>query len=62
LRFDDHLSDCIRIVNGLVQGDPFSMLLYVVYASRLLRVAKGRKEGAFGYVDDASLLARGKTY
>ncbi|EIW77850.1 hypothetical protein CONPUDRAFT_61511, partial [Coniophora puteana RWD-64-598 SS2] len=64
LRFDDYTSAEIAIRNGIVQGDPFSMLLYVIYCSRMLRIADTdrRNELVIGYVDDTTLLARGKTY
>jgi hypothetical protein len=31
LRFDDYTSEIINIANGIGQGDPLSMLLYIPY-------------------------------
>ncbi|KAF7783210.1 hypothetical protein Agabi119p4_2586 [Agaricus bisporus var. burnettii] len=57
LRFDDFQSDPIRIDNGIGQGDPLSMLLYITYNADLLEIPNNLDEGAAGYVDDAYLLA-----
>ncbi|EIW79479.1 hypothetical protein CONPUDRAFT_58737, partial [Coniophora puteana RWD-64-598 SS2] len=64
LRFDDYTSEDIKILNGIVQGDPFSMLLYVIYCSRLVTTADpaSRKELTVAYVDDTTLIAIGKTF
>jgi hypothetical protein len=31
LKFDDYVSETINITNGIGQGDPLSMLLYILY-------------------------------
>lgn len=36
LRFDDHISKIINIANRIRQGDPLSMLLYILYNADLL--------------------------
>ncbi|KAF7773567.1 hypothetical protein Agabi119p4_5734 [Agaricus bisporus var. burnettii] len=57
LKFDDYLSDPTPINNGIGQGDPLSMLLYIVYNSDLLDIPESLDEDAIGYVDDACLIA-----
>jgi len=62
LKFDDYVSGLINIDNGIGQGDPLSMLLYLFYNADLFDLARNSKEDATGYVDDASILATGKTF
>jgi ribonuclease HI len=63
LRFDDHLSDWIPITNGIGQGDPLSMILYIIYNSDLVDVAKPRmgrealRELTLAFVDDTAFVA-----
>jgi hypothetical protein len=38
LCFDDHLSDLVKINNGIGQGDPLSMILYLFYNTDLLDI------------------------
>ena len=62
LKFDDFLSDWVPIDNGIGQGDPLSMILYLFYNADLLEVATGKGQAAVAYVDDANLYAEGDTY
>jgi len=63
LRFDDFESDWLPIENGIGQGDPLSMLLYVIYNSDLVDIAKKEKgELALAFVDDMALVVIGKTF
>jgi len=62
LRFDDHTSEWFDITNGISQGDPFSMLLYIVYDSDLVTVAKNKDELTLTFVDDTVLLAIAKSF
>ena len=62
LRFDDYVSDWVAITNGIGQGDPLSMILYIIYNSDLVDVAKGKNELALAFVDDTAYLAIGKTF
>ena len=39
LKFDDFTSEPIKIENGIGQGDPLSMLLYIIYNADLLEIA-----------------------
>ncbi|OJA13662.1 hypothetical protein AZE42_13373 [Rhizopogon vesiculosus] len=43
LRFDGFTSDWIPIDNGIGQGDPLSMILYIIYSSDLVEVATPRR-------------------
>jgi Reverse transcriptase (RNA-dependent DNA polymerase) len=62
LRFDDHLSDWVKINNGIGQGDPLSMILYLFYNADLLDVPTRKGQTAVAFVDDANLYAEGDTY
>jgi hypothetical protein len=63
LRFDDHTSEIIDIVNGIGQGDPLSMLLYILYNADLLDLPDNpMAEDTIGYVDDIALLATGTDF
>ena len=56
LKFDDYTSSWFELDNGIGQGDPLSMLLYLYYNSDVLEVLKGRDEMGLGYVDDMALV------
>ncbi|KAI0064808.1 hypothetical protein BV25DRAFT_1790987, partial [Artomyces pyxidatus] len=62
LRFDDFISDAIDIMNGIGQGDPLSMALYLYYNADLLTIPRGRRESAIAYVDDGLFIATGPTF
>jgi ribonuclease HI len=63
LRFDDYTSDFIDITNGIGQGDPLSMLLYILYNADLLEIIDDElNEDAIGYVDDIALIASGTDF
>lgn len=58
LKFDDFTSETINVINGIGQGDPLSMLLYIIYNASLLEITDNDEhEDALGYVDDIALLA-----
>jgi len=62
LQFDDYTSEWFDILNGIGQGDPLSMILYIIYDSDLVRTAKGKQELTLAFVDDTAFLAIGKTF
>jgi len=62
LRFDDYTSEWFNITNGIGQGDLLSMILYVIYDSNLVEIAKGKRELTLAFVDDTVFLAIGKTF
>jgi ribonuclease HI len=62
LRFDDHTSEAIRIDNGIGQGDPLSMGLYLFYNADLLSIPAEPNQLAIAYVDDVILYASGSTF
>jgi Reverse transcriptase (RNA-dependent DNA polymerase) len=63
LKFDNHTSEIINITNGIGQGDPLSMLLYILYNADLLDLPDNpNAEDAIGYVDDIALLSTGSDF
>ena len=63
LRFDDYISEYREITNGIGQGDPLSMLLYILYNADLLEIPDDElQEDALGYVDDIALVALGNNF
>lgn len=61
LKFDDFISDVIDITNRIRQGDPLSMLLYILYNADLLELPEDTTtEDALGYVDVITLLTVGE--
>ncbi|RDB20589.1 putative RNA-directed DNA polymerase from transposon X-element [Hypsizygus marmoreus] len=62
LKFDDFLSELIKISNGIGQGDPFSMMIYILYNAELLEIVRHLQESAVGYVDDGMAVAEGKDF
>lgn len=63
LKFDDHVSDIINIENGIGQGNPLSMLLYILYNTDLLDLPDDpASEDAVGYVDNIALIATGEDF
>ena len=49
------------IDNGIVQGDPLSMILYLFYNADLLENA-GKSEVKVGYVDDINFYVEGNMF
>ena len=63
LKFDDFLSELISIRNGIGQGDPLSMILYILFNADLLEMlALQLMEDSVGYVDDAITIAFGEDF
>ena len=62
LRFDDYTSNWFEIRNGIGQGDPLSMLLYIIYDSDLVDTPRSKKELTLAFVDDTVFLAIADTF
>lgn len=62
LRFDDFLSNAIPLRNGIGQGDPMSMIVYLFYNADILEVPRTRNELAVAYVDDSAFLVEGPSF
>lgn len=63
LRFNDSTSDWIHVRNGIGQGDPLSMIAYLIYNADLIDVANPRnKEMALAFVDDTAYIAIGPSF
>jgi len=62
LKFDDYTSDWFSLDNGIVQGDPLSMILYLYYNADLLDIASGKQDMCLGYVDDMALVVVGSSF
>ena len=61
LKVDDFMSDWIDIDNGILQGDPLSMISYLFYNSNLSE-DMGKMEAKVGYIDDVNFFAEGPTF
>lgn len=62
IKFDDFLSDPIQISNGIGQGDPLSMILYIIYNADFLELASNTSEDSLGFVDDAMAMVESKSF
>ena len=62
LSFNGHLSNWIPITNGIGQGDPLLMVLYIIYNSDLVEIAKGKSELTLAFVDDTAFIATGPNF
>ena len=62
LKFDDYISEWFHLDNGIVQGDPLSMILYLFYNVDILDIARGKHELCLGSVDDLALVAMAKNF
>ncbi|KIK16753.1 hypothetical protein PISMIDRAFT_80644, partial [Pisolithus microcarpus 441] len=60
--FDDFESDWIHIKNRIGQGNPLSMILYVIYSSDLVDMAKDKNELTLAFINDTALITIGKTF
>ena len=58
IKFDDYVSEPIALKNSIGQGDPLSMLLYILYNTEDLPV-NHKEEDALSYVDDKALVTTG---
>ena len=62
LRFDDHETDIFPVNNGIGQGDPLSMILYLFYNADLIEIPRNIKEDSKAFVDDSILVAFAKDF
>jgi hypothetical protein len=64
LQFDDFKSEWFPVTNGIGQGDPLSMILYIIYNADLVDVAKhqGKQESTLTFVDDTAFIAVGASF
>jgi hypothetical protein len=62
LIFDDFLSDPFPLLNGIGQGDPISMIIYLFYNADLIRIESEPNELVVAFVDDTALLAEGPSF
>ena len=57
LKFDGYISEWVEVDNGIVQGDPLSMILYLFYNADLIAEVK-KGEAKIAYVDDTNFTPR----
>ena len=62
LKFNNFLLDWISIDNGIGQGDPLSMILYLYYNANPIDVVSSRSQAAITFIDNANLYAEGAIY
>ena len=61
LKFDDYTLEWVKLDNGIGQGNPLSMILYLFYNADMLDVVWKKNELALGYIDDIALVATAKS-
>jgi hypothetical protein len=61
LRFDDYESDERTLTNGIGQGCPLSMILYIFYNADFLDIPQDKHEDAVGFVDNTMVMGVGRT-
>jgi hypothetical protein len=62
LIFDGHTSDWIPITNRIGQGDPLSMVIYIIYNADLVDVSQGHpNELTLAFVDNTAFIAIGSS-
>ncbi|KIJ22827.1 hypothetical protein M422DRAFT_276688 [Sphaerobolus stellatus SS14] len=62
LRFDDYTSGILPIDNGIGQGEPGSMLLYLIYNHLLVSIPEGHDQNGGAYIDDAFFMATADSF
>jgi hypothetical protein len=63
LIFDDYRSDMFHIDNSLDQGNPHSLICYLIYNSDLLSILDGKNsEMGLLFIDDAAVVAVGDSF
>lgn len=68
LQFNGFTSEWIQINNGIGQGNPLSMILYIIYSSDLVEATKSHrgnkalKELTLAFVDDMAFITIGKDF
>jgi ribonuclease HI len=62
LKFDDFVSEPIQIDNGIGQGDPISMLVYLYYNADMLDIAESEDESLAAFVDDTLAAVAGDSF
>ncbi|VDB89214.1 unnamed protein product [Peniophora sp. CBMAI 1063] len=62
LKFDGFESEPFDVRNGIPQGDPMSLILYLFYGAGLLQIPMDDRERALGFVDDSALVAIGDDF
>ena len=62
LMFDGHKSDWIPITNGIGQGNPLCMIIYIIYNTDLINIAQGHpNELTLAFVNDTIFITTGKS-
>ena len=62
LIFDGHTSEWILVANGIGQGDPLSMVIYIIYNADLVDVSQGHpNELMLAFVNNTAFIAIGKS-
>ena len=62
LRFDDYVSNDIPLRNGIGQGDPMSMIVYLFYNADILDIPRTKNELVVAFVDDTALFVEGPSF
>ena len=62
LMFDGHKSDWILITNRIGQGDPLSIIIYIIYNADLINIAQEHPNKlTLAFIDDTVFITTGKS-
>ena len=63
LKFNNFVSESLSILNGIGQGDPLSMILYILYNADLLEIIGDKDcKDSLDFVDDIAIAAFGDSF
>ncbi|KAG2063299.1 hypothetical protein BDR04DRAFT_973416, partial [Suillus decipiens] len=68
LKFNGYTSEWFPVTNGIGQGDPLSIILYIIYSSDPVNIARpcqgheALKELTLAFIDDTAFIAIGKDF
>lgn len=62
LKFDDYVSKPWTIHNGIGQGCPLLIIIYIIYNADLIEIPTGKSEHTLDYINNTNMMAIGDTF
>ena len=62
LTFDGYHTKEFWVTNSLAQGDPFSVICYILYNADILSIANSKTEIGLLFIDDTAIITTGKNF